>query len=1183
MAKIIHLKLNQHSTQNVIPDASGNDRSATMLGNTQLASDKTFGRCMSLDGNGDYIDCGNGFSPEAASWTVSLWFNPAKTGGENILYNKEDLFEGGVRNGFFQYAWQTNWNWDGGESFPVEIGKWYYATVVYDGQKQQLYRNGIKVYERAQTGPIGSNANKLLLGARGDTNPYNFFAGKIAHFRIYDQALTAAEINQDMAKDTAGLQAHFPLNEHTEDNRVLDVTGKYIGLLKGNPLLIPDETFGAVLAFDGSGDFVETADQPALQLTGDMSLAAWIYIDKKEVNDWVRVVGKGTGYARNYGIWYHPVANQWLFQQGNGNNGFQQVHVTNAKVIQTGKWYHLLGIKAGANGYLYLDGVEIGRVGGMGIPTISNDPLTIGYAGYHTPHSGKIAQVRLYGRALTPEEIQEVMLEDQTAMATFQQSHPIEFSLLDDQEQAVLYIDEDPAGHQMQLNLENVSKQALQFAATTQTEASEQVHHLALHFRPGTLLDDSLPKISLLDDPQWRMKAVKQADGKLTIYLLATHAPKIEAGSSENITFSNFRADGTHGSRGTRVELFYQNIAYQGSSSQIRGERLAHLNIVNHKGKKNIPLHVGFNGGNAVLNDAVDDNSGTANFLKLRLTNALKLDPANPSNSNITLKGKNSDKPTQFTISFDVQNDGENKGWALGTKSQVANIEIRPTEGRLAGGENIRWTAAVGKPGDTFQLQSDVTLQAGALLEFQINNIKSSLPAGHTNLYLHYENIPGYWDGQFVEVIEKSPLIYRTNNQGFEQVGIGTADPKTKLDVNGDVQLKGLSIDGEVWLKPDNVIYVDRHVPNSAANWVKGNEKFVEFTSNYKGDGFRGQVHFYAPSAYYTNVPALTLAGNYGVGGQVGIGNLEPQASLDIGLTGHAIRVEPTPGKPVYIGRNDVNGLIFDFANGQALNSTASLSFNIDTNNTDNGRYIDFKANGKDFRGGNVLMRIQDNGNVGIGTSAPAYKLDVSGMMRAWRYYDDDINFYIDANTTSKMNVIHASIIYDREDTSFYVNPGGYSTMSHIMLKYRLDSFVANNNAVQAKNNSQTYPCIYAKNDHGNGYDFFAAGNLHYGRASSIRLKEDVSNVPHALQKLLKLNGVRFKWKKSGTEDLGFIAEEVGKVIPEAVQFEDDGFARGMSYDHVLPVLVEAVKEQQNIIESLKEQLQQLISTTKNT
>ncbi len=945
---------------------------------------------------------------------------------------------------------------------------------------------------------------------------------------------------------TENLILHLPLDQHTEQNTIPDAAGSSLtGAIKGNTQLIPDETFGACLSFNGTQDVVEVPDNEALRFTGDMALSAWFYLTE-QVNDWVRVAGKGDGEARNYGIWYHPVANQWLFQQRDAGGNYLQAHGNSGQpTVNLNKWHHLLGVREGDSCHLYVDGEKIASASGLGTPVTSDDPFLIGYAGYHSPHPGRIAQVRLYDRALSQEEILEIRQEDQTAMATFRQSHPLEFKLLEGQGQAVLYIDESPAGHQLHLNVRNTSREGIQLAGVVHTEPSEGLHHLALHFRPGTLLESSLDNIKISSDPAWRMKSVKQGDGSVIFYLLATHAPKLEAGGTHTISFTGFRAEPAHGSRGTRAELFYQNMAYEGTTAQIRGQRLTHLNIVNHLGKKSIPLHLGFFGSDTILNDAVDDNSGSANSLKLRISNALKADPENPSRPSITLKGKNAERPTKFIISFDVQQDNESIDWALCTKSQAANIEIRPAEGRVPGGQMASWAPGVGKAGDTFLLEDDVTLQAGAVLEFHITNIKSSMPAGHTNLYLHYENIPGYWDGQFVEVIEKSPLIYRSNVQGFEQVGIGTADPQAKLDVNGDIKAKGLTIDGEIWLKPENVIYVDRHVPNSASNWVKGNEKLIEFTSNYKEDPFRGQVHLYAPSAYYTNVPALTLAGNYGPGGVVGIGEPAPEAKLHI----------------VHANQNaDGNTLIL----GPINQSNLRLGY-------------DAEYSWIQSHGAKPLYLNPAGNKVGINRYGADHDLDVNGTIRAQRYYDEDPNFYIDANSTSVMNVIHASIIYDREDTSFLINPSGQTILAQTFIRTQ------NAHGIIATNSSPGYPTIWAKNS-GGGWAFYADNEnaLHYGHRSTIRAKDNVQTIPDALSLIRKIRGVKFNWKKSGAPDYGFIAEEIGQHIPEAVSFEGDGqYAEGMSYDHIIPFLVEAVKEQQDVIEKLKERIQELSSSSK--
>jgi hypothetical protein len=94
---------------------------------------------------------------------------------------------------------------------------------------------------------------------------------------------------------------------------------------------------------------------------------------------------------------------------------------------------------------------------------------------------------------------------------------------------------------------------------------------------------------------------------------------------------------------------------------------------------------------------------------------------------------------------------------------------------------------------------------------------------------------------------------------------------------------------------------------------------------------------------------------------------------------------------------------------------------------------------------------------------------------------------------------------------------------------------------------------------------------------SSKRWKENISPIENALGKVLALRGVYFDWKKSKDHDLGMIAEEVGKVVPEVVDFEENGIdAQGLDYARLTALLVEAVKEQQKEIESLREEVNAL-------
>jgi hypothetical protein len=115
--------------------------------------------------------------------------------------------------------------------------------------------------------------------------------------------------------------------------------------------------------------------------------------------------------------------------------------------------------------------------------------------------------------------------------------------------------------------------------------------------------------------------------------------------------------------------------------------------------------------------------------------------------------------------------------------------------------------------------------------------------------------------------------------------------------------------------------------------------------------------------------------------------------------------------------------------------------------------------------------------------------------------------------------------------------------------------------------------------------------------ASDKRLKENYQPLLNALSKVQTLTGLTFDWKDN-VQDLGFdprckhevgvLAQEVQEVLPEAVKlapFDDDGKGNSISGEHYLtvkyeklvPLLIEAIKEQQIQIEELKNKLESLI------
>ena len=77
------------------------------------------------------------------------------------------------------------------------------------------------------------------------------------------------------------------------------------------------------------------------------------------------------------------------------------------------------------------------------------------------------------------------------------------------------------------------------------------------------------------------------------------------------------------------------------------------------------------------------------------------------------------------------------------------------------------------------------------------------------------------------------------------------------------------------------------------------------------------------------------------------------------------------------------------------------------------------------------------------------------------------------------------------------------------------------------------------------------------------------------LSKVLELQGVSFNWKETGEKSIGFIAQDVEKIFPEAVATDSNGL-KSISYTKLIAPLTEAIKEQQKQIELLRAELEAL-------
>jgi hypothetical protein len=98
-------------------------------------------------------------------------------------------------------------------------------------------------------------------------------------------------------------------------------------------------------------------------------------------------------------------------------------------------------------------------------------------------------------------------------------------------------------------------------------------------------------------------------------------------------------------------------------------------------------------------------------------------------------------------------------------------------------------------------------------------------------------------------------------------------------------------------------------------------------------------------------------------------------------------------------------------------------------------------------------------------------------------------------------------------------------------------------------------------------------GVLHKIFPSSRRYKRNIRNLEIDPEEILKLQSVRFEWKKTGQADIGLIAEDVEEAVPDLVRFDDDGRPEGVRYDKLAVYLLEVVKTQQDRISALEKEI----------
>ena len=91
-----------------------------------------------------------------------------------------------------------------------------------------------------------------------------------------------------------------------------------------------------------------------------------------------------------------------------------------------------------------------------------------------------------------------------------------------------------------------------------------------------------------------------------------------------------------------------------------------------------------------------------------------------------------------------------------------------------------------------------------------------------------------------------------------------------------------------------------------------------------------------------------------------------------------------------------------------------------------------------------------------------------------------------------------------------------------------------------------------------------------YTTRSDYNLKDEIKGINYGLNDVLQLEPVSYTYKSNGEHQLGFIAQDIGVIIPESVHF--DRYI-GVDYQSIIPILTKAIQEQNALIKALEQRI----------
>jgi hypothetical protein len=320
---------------------------------------------------------------------------------------------------------------------------------------------------------------------------------------------------------------------------------------------------------------------------------------------------------------------------------------------------------------------------------------------------------------------------------------------------------------------------------------------------------------------------------------------------------------------------------------------------------------------------------------------------------------------------------------------------------------------------------------------------------------------------------------------------------------------------------------------------------------------------------------AMILNNSHGYGSGVGTAASALQFRRDSGGSG-----EDTPSAQIHSGNesettSNPSNLVFSTKNNSGtltealrINSSQNLILNTATVATANAAADDFVIKGS---GTAVGMTISQDSDSGTGT---IFFGDTSSSSAAgFRYNHNTGDMAISAEDNITISNDSSETARATEDNHFLIGTTTNQGVGGISFQHASSGVNIQQNSDSTSGGYEFY--VFRRNSTQIGSINQSSTNaVTYNTSSDARLK-DITGSSRGLDVINNLNPVAYNWKSDNHADEGLIAQEVEKLVPNAVNQDEDGYY-SMDYSKLVTHLVKGMQEQQEQIESLKSEIANL-------